>query len=179
MALIIFGTLASFYLRRRRQNMERETDERVNRLFELRDEARHQFAQSANIDPEKITQNKDEERLVERLLKAIGQHMDDADYTVDLLAADVAMSRSSLYKKMQSMLGITPNEFMRNVRLKHAARLLAETNTPVGQVALMVGFQTPRYFSQCFRQLFGVLPSDYRSGGEEEAEDTASSPQDL
>ena len=74
------------------------------------------------------------------------------------------MSRSSLYKKMQTMLGITPNDFMRNVRLKHAARLLAETETPINQVAVMVGFQTPRYFSQCFRQLFGVTPTEYRQG---------------
>jgi len=62
------------------------------------------------------------------------------------------------------MLGITPNEFLRNVRLKHAARLLAETGEPVNQISLMVGFQTPRYFSQCFRQMFGVTPSEYRSG---------------
>ena len=74
------------------------------------------------------------------------------------------MSRASLYKKMQTMLGITPNEFLRNVRLKHAAKLLAESEIPVNQVALMVGFQTPRYFSQCFRQLFGVLPTEYRNG---------------
>ena len=60
------------------------------------------------------------------------------------------------------MLGITPNNFLRNVRIKHAARLLAETDMPVNQVALMVGFQTPRYFSQCFRQMFGVNPIEYR-----------------
>ena len=79
--------------------------------------------------------------------------------------ADGAMSRANLYKKTQQMLGITPNEFLRNVRLKHAARLLADTSEPVNQISLMVGFQTSRYFSQCFRQMFGVTPSEYRSGG--------------
>jgi transcriptional regulator GlxA family with amidase domain len=144
--------------------MERENDERVNQLFELRSEARYQFAQSVNISPQNIASTQQEEQLVDKLLKAIGQHMDDSDYTASQLAADVAMSRASLYKKMQTMLAITPNEFLRNVRLKHAAKLLAETSTPVNQVSLMVGFQTPRYFSQCFRQMFGVTPSEYRSG---------------
>ena len=49
-------------------------------------------------------------------------------------------------------------------QLENAAKLLAESEIPVNQVALMVGFQTPRYFSQCFRQLFGVLPTEYRNG---------------
>ena len=61
------------------------------------------------------------------------------------------------------MLGITPNDFLRNVRLKHAARLLVETDEPVNKISLMVGFQTSRYFSQCFRQTFGMTPSEYRS----------------
>ena len=142
--------------------MEYENDEKVNHLFELRDEARHQFAQSVSIDPEKITINKEEEMLVTRLMKAIEKNLDNVDYTIDQLAQDAGMSRTDLYRKTQQMLGITPNNFLRNVRIKHAARLLAETDMPVNQVALMVGFQTPRYFSQCFRQMFGVNPIEYR-----------------
>ena len=59
------------------------------------------------------------------------------------------------------MLGITPNEFLRNVRLKHAAHLLTRSEYSVSQVSLMVGFLTPRYFGQCFKKMFGVLPSEY------------------
>lgn len=159
----MFGAL-SFYLKHRRRQMERENEARVNQLFELREEARHQFAQSVNIIPEKISANRNEEVLVEKMLNAIAQNMENTDYTVDQLARDIAMSRASLYNKTQQMLGITPNEFMRNVRLKHAARLLTETDAPVSQISLRVGFQTSRYFSQCFRQLFGLTPTEYRSG---------------
>ena len=70
----------------------------------------------------------------------------------------------NLYKKMQTMLGVTPNDFIRNVRLKHAAELLIKSQVPVNQLSLMVGFQTPRYFSQCFRKMFGVTPTEYREG---------------
>lgn len=163
-ALALGLLLIHLYLKKRRQQIERKNEERVNHLFELRDAARRQFAQSVSVEPEKITANKEEDELVEKMLKAIGEHMDDIDYTVDLLAGDMGMSRASLYKKTQQMLGITPNDFLRNVRLKHAARLLAETSHPVNQVSLMVGFQTSRYFSQCFRQMFGVTPTEYRQG---------------
>jgi transcriptional regulator GlxA family with amidase domain len=66
---------------------------------------------------------------------------------------------------MQEQLGNKPNDFVRNVRLKRAAQLLAETDLPVNQISLMVGFQTPRYFSQCFRQMFGITPRQYRGEG--------------
>ena len=145
----------------KKAKLEQEYEEKVNRLFELRSEARRQFVHSVNIEPDKITVNKDEEALIERILDAINQNMDNTEYTVDQLAREIGMSRANFYKKMQSMLGITPNEFLRNVRLKHAAHLLAETNYPVNQISLMVGFLTPRYFSQCFKKMFGVLPSEY------------------
>lgn len=163
LSVALVAGLLFVYLKRKREKMERENDARVNRLFELREEARHQFAQNVNVQPGKIGVNKEEEELVGRLMEAIGQHLDDGDYTVDLLAADVCMSRTGLYRKMQAMLGITPNDFVRNVRLKRAARLLDETDLPVNQVALMVGFKTPRYFSQYFKGMFGVTPSEYRA----------------
>lgn len=153
--------LVSIYLKRHRAKLERDNDEKVNRLFEIRSEARHQFAHSTNIEPEKIAADKEEEALIQHILDAIEQNMANTDYTVDQLAKDIGMSRANLYKKTQTMLGITPNDFLRNVRLKHAAHLLAETDHTVSQIALMVGFLTPRYFSQCFKKMFGVLPSEY------------------
>lgn len=160
--ITILFIATSVYLRKRKANLERENEEKVNRLFELREAANRQFASSANVEPGKLSDNIEEERLVSRMIKAIGENMDNTDYTIDKLAADVGMSRASLYGKTQHLLGITPNEFLRNVRLKHAARLLEETDTPVSQISLMVGFQTPRYFSQRFRDMFGVTPSEYR-----------------
>lgn len=154
----------SEYLRRKREKLNRENELRVNALFELREEARHQFAQAVEIDPSRLAADTEDQQLVERILKAIGENMSNTDYTVDLLARDVGMSRANLYKKMQATVGCTPNYFMRNVRLKRAAELLAKSDIAVNQLSLMVGFQTPRYFSQCFREVFGVTPSEYRAG---------------
>ena len=161
-------SLIGIYLQRKRRRLEAENDDRVNRLFELREEARHRFAQSVDVDPSQIGVGKEEEELVERIMKCISQNMDNADYTIDLLAQDIGMSRANLYKKMQTMLGITPNNFLRNVRLKHAALLLTTSAMPVNQIAQAVGYQTPHYFSQCFRKMFGVSPNEYREGKTEE-----------
>lgn len=159
--LAVFFVL-KLYLKRSRKKMEQENAERVNRLFELREEARQKFAESVHINAEKIAINTEEEELMKKMLHAINEHMDDCDYTVDSLASDIAMSRASLYRRLQTMLDITPNDFMRNVRLKRAAELLSETTLPVKQISLMVGFLTPRYFSQCFQNMFGISPQEYR-----------------
>ena len=162
LALLFVVCLVGFYLKKKKAKLERENDARVNRLFELRDQARHHFAESSNIAPDKITVNAEEEKLVSQMLKAIEAHLDDEDYNADQLARDVAMSRASLYKKLQTMLGITPTDFIRNVRLKRAARLLADTQLPIGDIAARVGFVTARNFSSSFKKMFGFTPSDYR-----------------
>jgi len=167
--------ITGLYLKRRKKKMERENEQRVNRLFELREEARHQFAESVNIDPDKISINIEEEKLVERMLKAIETHLDDEQYNADLLARDLAMSRASLYKKLQTMLGITPTDFIRNVRLKKAAQLLENSPLNINEIAIQVGFATPRNFSNQFKKLFGVIPSKYRESREVVRGDDATS----
>jgi len=88
------------YSRHRKAKLEQEYEEKVNRLFELRSEARRQFAHSVNIEPDKITASKDEEALIERILDAINQNMDNTEYTVDQLAREIGMSRTNFYKKI-------------------------------------------------------------------------------
>ena len=160
--LMIVG-LISVYLQKKKAKLRRENDARVNHLFELREEARHQFAESANISPDKIAINAEEEKLVSQMLKAIEAHIDNEQYNADLLARDVAMSRASLYKKLQNMLGVTPTDFIRKVRLKRAAQLLTESQLSINEIATHVGFATARNFSSSFKKIFGVTPSEYRN----------------
>lgn len=155
--------LMGYYLKRKKAALVRENDNRVNKLFEMREEARHQFADNTNVDPKKIGVNPDEEVLVAKLLKAIEAHITDEDYGVEQLASDVALSRTNLYGKLRNMLGISPADFIRNVRLKRAAQLLTDDPTlSINEVSARVGFSTPRNFSTQFKKMFGVLPSEYR-----------------
>lgn len=162
-ALLILAWLVSIYLKRKKEKMEAENNERVNRLFELRDEARRQFAENVNIDAAKMSSNIEEEHFIQLLLKAVEDHLDDEGYGIEQLASDVAVSRTKLYQQLQTMLGITPRDFIRNVRLKRAALLLTDTTLTVAEVASRVGFATPRNFSAQFKKVFGCLPTEYRA----------------
>lgn len=156
-------TVYKIYLKRKRRLLERENDNRVNQLFERREEARYLFAENTRIDPKEISVNPEEEALVARLLKAIEAHIGQSEYSVDQLASDVAMSRSKLYDKMRNMLGISPADFIRNVRLKRAAQMLTSTSLPIAEISVRVGFATARNFSLQFKKMFGLLPSEYRN----------------
>lgn len=161
--IILIGVLSKamfVYMKHREQLLEAENEAKINKLFEIQNEAKHQFALAANVSTANLSEEAGKS-LLERINKAIADNMDNVDYTVDQLASDVGMSRASLYKKTQHILGITPNDYLHNVRLKHATKLL-EQGMPVNQVSLMVGFLTPRYFSQCFKKTFGISPSEYR-----------------
>lgn len=161
-ALSVLISLINFYLKRKRLRLKAEAEEQVNRMFEVRDEARHHFAQQLDISPDKLAMNLQEEELVTRLMDVINRHISDADYSVEQMASDMAMDRTGLYRKLQTIVGITPSEFLRSVRLKHAAHLLTETSFPVTEISERVGFNTPRIFSSNFKKMFGVTPSEYR-----------------
>ena len=164
LVVAVMAMVTNIYLKRKRLKIERENEEKINQLFELREQANHRFVSSVKVETSNMPNDIERENIISRMMKSIAQNMDNMDYTVDTMASDIGMSRASLYKKTQHLLGITPNEYLRNVRLKHAAKLLAETNLPINQISLMVGFQTSRYFSLLFKEMFGVKPTEYREG---------------
>ena len=75
------------------------------------------------------------------------------------------MSRATLYRKVKQISELTPNEFIRLVRLKKAAELLRAKDYRISEIAYLVGFNSPSYFSKCFQKQFGVLPKDFERIG--------------
>ena len=108
-----------------------------------------------------------DELLMERIMKAINKNLSDSDFNVDMLTQEVGISRAQLHRKMKEMTGISTSEFIRNIRLEQAARLLKEQKINVTQVAYTVGYSNLAHFSTIFRKHFGVAPSEYaeREGG--------------
>ena len=102
-----------------------------------------------------------DEILMERIVKAINKNLSDSEFNVDKLTVEVGISRAQLHRKMKELTGISTSEFLRNIRLEQAARLLREQKINVTQVAYSVGFSNLAHFSTVFRQHFGVAPSEY------------------
>ena len=102
-----------------------------------------------------------DELLMERIMKAVNKNLSNSDFNVDMLTQEVGISRAQLHRKMKEMTGISTSEFIRNIRLEQAARLLREQKINVTQVAYTVGFSNLAHFSTIFRKHFGVSPSEY------------------
>lgn len=116
------------------------------------------------VKPEEISKGSgDADLFLKQVVEKIESHVDDTAYGVEQLSSDMCMSRMSLYRKVQSVSGLSPNEFIKDIRLKKAASILKHhPNMPIGTLAAKVGFGTAQYFSKCFKKKFGVLPSQYR-----------------
>ena len=81
------------------------------------------------------------------------------------MAKDLFISRSQLHRKVKAIIGISPNEFIRNFRLDHSLNLLKDTDSKISQIAFQVGFSDEKYFSKRFKSKFGRSPSDMRKHG--------------
>jgi AraC-like DNA-binding protein len=111
------------------------------------------------IEEKQVKSN--DEALMERVMQAVNKHMDDSDFTAAQLATEVGLSRTHLQRKMKDITGLNVKEFVRNLRLEQAARMLREQKLNVSQVAYSVGFSNLAHFSTVFRKHFGVSPSEY------------------
>lgn len=103
-----------------------------------------------------------ENNFLKKLENAVLEHFDGKDISIPELAANLGFSRSSLYRKVKAITGLSINQFARKVRLKQAAKLIDKGEMNVSQVAFEVGFNDMKYFRTCFKEQFGVLPSVYR-----------------
>jgi len=99
--------------------------------------------------------------LMERIMKSVNKNIGDSDFSVEQLCQEVCVSRTQLHRKMKELTGLSTAEFIRNIRLEQAARLLKERHVNVSQVAYTLGFASTAHFSKVFKQHFGVPPSEY------------------
>ncbi len=103
-----------------------------------------------------------EQAFVTRAKETIMQHLSDADYDREAFAKDMAMGESTLYNKVKATTGQTVIAFITSIRMKEAQRIIqSNPNILISDVAIQVGFNTPKYFSKCFKKEFGVFPKEY------------------
>ena len=100
--------------------------------------------------------------FIARFKEAVEARLDESELSVEDLAADMNLSRVQLYRKVKSFTGSTPVELLRTARLKRGYQLLMTTDKSVSEVAYLVGFSAPSYFTKCFKEEYGQLPGDIR-----------------
>ena len=134
---------------------------RIEKLIEQQEKRKQEFRKNIEVNPSAITITSLDEQLIQKCLEYIEKNMDHPEYGVEELSRDLGMVRMSLYRKLQSITGNTPTDFIRSIRLKRAAQLLQGSQLPIVEIANRVGFSSSSYFAKCFKEMFGVLPKQY------------------
>jgi DNA-binding response OmpR family regulator len=139
---------------------------RIVKLIEQREKLQRKFAQEPGTPPVHLINFTDKDKeFIDKLHVLIEQNMENVDFSVDEFAQLVGMGRTNFYKKVKGITGHSPNEYLRIIRMKKAAELLATTNLNVSEVSYKIGINDPFYFSKCFKAQFGKTPSQFQKGG--------------
>ena len=103
-----------------------------------------------------------DQAFINSATEMVKKHLSDAEYDREAFAKDMAMGESTLYNKMKAITGQTVITFINSIRMKEAQRIIqSNPNILVSDVAIQVGFNTPKYFSKCFKKEFGIFPKEY------------------
>ena len=100
-----------------------------------------------------------------RLQKLVEENISSEEFSVQTLSDLMAMERSGLYRRVQTLTGLSPSNYIKRVRMDVAVRLLRETELPVADIASRTGFSTTKYFNKVFKEAFSMTPTDYREYG--------------
>jgi DNA-binding response OmpR family regulator/two-component sensor histidine kinase len=104
-----------------------------------------------------------DEEFLKKSAQVVEKHIDDSEFMVDNLVSAIGMSRSVYFNKMKSLTGLAPIEFIRELKMKRAAELLATGDYLVKEVSYMLGISDTKYFGKCFKAKFGISPQDYKN----------------
>ena len=107
--------------------------------------------------------NKQDAEFLKAVNTIIEKNIDNSDFVVEDLANEVAMSRTVFFKKLKGLTGQSPIEYIRNIVMQQAARLLISGKYTVKEVSYMVGISDPKYFTKCFKKQFRTTPSEYKN----------------
>lgn len=134
---------------------------RIRKLLDWTEKCHRSFSQKLDVTPGDITITPLDEQLIAKAIRVVEEHISDPEFSVEELGAAVGLSRSHLYKKLMSITGKGPAEFIRTIRLKRGRQLLEKSQLQIAEVAYAVGFNSPKRFTINFKAEFGVSPSDY------------------
>ncbi len=134
---------------------------RIRKFLEWTEKSHLSFSKKIDVSPAEITITPLDEQLIEKAIKVVEEHISDTEFSVEELGAAVGLSRSHLYKKLMSITGKGPAEFIRTIRLKRGRQLLEKSQMQIAEIAYTVGFNSPKRFTINFKNEFGVSPSEY------------------
>ena len=135
---------------------------RINNFIMHKKNKQEESRSNVEVNIDSLEPSSIDKEFLDKVISVINSNMSEGDFDVVQLADALAVSKSSLYRKMKLATGLSPIEFIRNIRLKHGSQLLKDKSISVAEVAYECGFSNPKYFATCFKEEFGVTPKEYQ-----------------
>lgn len=117
----------------------------------------------ADIEPTPPQITSFDEEFMKRVMEIMNNQIDNSDFIIDEFAKKLGMGRTVFYQKLKSLTGLSPIDFVREMRIKRAKQLAESGEYNVSTIAYMTGFNDPKYFSKCFKKRYGVSPSEFQN----------------
>lgn len=134
---------------------------RITNLIDQRKQLAERFRERILISVTPTQESSLDDRFLLRVSQTIEAHMSDVTFSVERLAEYVGLDRSQLLRKLKALTGFSPNELIKDLRLKRAADMIRHKADTITQVGYAVGFNDPSYFTKCFKKAYGLTPTEF------------------
>lgn len=139
-----------------------EIDLRVRNILKSRERLKKHFIKFAELLETDIPINNKDEDFMLKLISIVEAKMENSDFNISAFASAAGVSRSLLHMKLKKLVGLNATEFVKAIRLKHAAQLLEKSELSISEIAFKVGYADPSYFTKTFKEKYNSNPSAYR-----------------
>lgn len=174
LALAILAVAAFFFYKTRKQREKARFAERIRKYEAEKDELTKKLQEAERKAQEMGYEQQDTEKefgqlssadqiLIDKAKTFVVNNLSNVEYGVDELSSDLCMSRNNLYRKLRAIIEKSPTDFIRDIRLEHAAMLLTTSNYSVNEISDLTGFSYPSYFTKCFKDKYGKSPKEFRN----------------
>lgn len=133
----------------------------LRNLLRKREIQQRDYAYSPFSDLRTTVHNRLDEEFMDRCTEIILNNIENPQFSVNTLAQELNMSRTSLFTKIKGIIGMTPNDFIKTTRLKKACKMMIEGEYRITEIGFLVGFSSSSYFAKCFQKQFGMLPTEF------------------
>ena len=134
---------------------------RISNLIQQRERLREHFKKEGIFQISNSDVTSTDKAFLKKAVDIIDSHISDDSFTVDTFTEEIAMSRSQLRRKLVALVGESPGDLIRNIRLRKAAKLIEQSFGNISEIAAEVGFNNPANFARSFKTQFGVSPTEY------------------
>ncbi|MFV0522573.1 MAG: two-component regulator propeller domain-containing protein [Mangrovibacterium sp.] len=135
---------------------------RVFKLIEQREKLKKKYSNDFVLDAESITSTEKDKNFINSINKILDDNISDSQFSIDKFAEAAKLKRTIFYKKVKSITGLSPNDLIKQKRMKVASELLINSTATISEIAYQVGFEDPFYFSKCFKVQYNCSPSKFR-----------------